>query len=116
VRVVLGPVRTGFVQLEDAQRRRECADRRDPESILIAREEQIERDARHARTDAILRRIPEREALALVLSAGLFGHRQHGTDEIAIMLGVTPAEALAIVTSATEHVQHLAGEDAEVRT
>jgi hypothetical protein len=102
------------VQLEAVEGLHEVSDSRTPEAILIEREEQIERDDRNARMTVILRRIPEREALALMLNAGLYGHRRHGPGELVSMgLGATPDEALAIVASARAAVLRLAGDDAE---
>jgi hypothetical protein len=82
-----------YVQLEAAQWLPETADHDTPEFLLDAI-----RDARAKRArdevHAHLALIPEREALALMLSEGLFGHSARVQREVASYLGAGSQQAV----------------------
>lgn len=83
-----------YVPLESVEWLPETADVDTPEFLLDAVREA---NAKRARDDlqANLALIPEREALAIMLSEGLFGHSPHAQAEVARYIGAASQQAVS---------------------
>jgi DNA-directed RNA polymerase specialized sigma24 family protein len=87
--------------------RRETVDHRTPESLLSAAEEEAAAELSNRQLTSALERLPTQDALAIMLSEGLFGHRRHTPRELCRYLGTTEAEAAEIVASARKRLAEL---------
>lgn len=85
-----------YVQLEAVQWLPEAANDETPEYLLDAKREGLARRARDA-LHAHLEFIPTREALAIMLSEGLFGHSPHLQKEVASYIGADSQQAVSYV-------------------
>lgn len=85
-----------YVQLEAVAWLPETASHETPEYLLDAMQEARARDARQS-LHAHLEFIPTREALAIMLSEGLFGHSAHLQKEVASYIGAGSQQAVSYV-------------------
>lgn len=85
-----------YVQLEAVAWLPETANTETPEHLLEAMQEAQARRARDA-LHAHLEFIPTREALAIMLSEGLFGHSEHVQKEVASYIGASSQQAVSYV-------------------
>lgn len=96
-----------YVQLEAVQWLPEASNPETPEYLLDAmREAQAKRarDALHAHLELI----PVREALAIMLSEGLFGHSARIQREVASYIGANSQQSVAyVVKRAKERIRYL---------
>lgn len=96
-----------YVQLEAVQWLPEATNQETPEYLLDAMREGQARRARDA-VHAYLELIPVREALAIMLYEGLFGHSSHLQKEVASYIGARSQQAVAyVVRRAKARIKYL---------